>query len=209
MSVSASHSRADALDPAVRRRQAASLGMWLFLATEVLLFGGLFGTYAVYRHLFPEAFALASGHLDELLGGINTAVLLVSSYTMALGVAAAEEDRRSLSRWLMLATVLLGALFLGIKGYEYHHKAVEHLVPGPGFSFEPAGTEGVEMFFLLYFVMTGLHALHVIIGMSAVAVAAVRFRRRKCDALTVEITGLYWHLVDIVWVFLFPLLYLV
>jgi cytochrome c oxidase subunit 3 len=197
------------------QRESASLGMWVFLATEVMFFGGLFMAYLLYRWKFPEAFAAASHHLDVLLGGINTAVLIGSSLTMALAVRAAQLGRRRLLTGFLAATMLLGLVFLGIKAYEYHHKHEEHLVPGPYFEFrfeQEALRRPAEIFFCLYFFMTGMHALHMVIGLGLMAwlvAGAARGRYGPRYYNPVECMGLYWHFVDIVWIFLFPLLYLV
>jgi cytochrome c oxidase subunit III len=195
-----------------QQREAATLGMWTFLVTEVMFFGGLFGAYAVYRHLFHDAFVRASHHLDAHLGGVNTAVLIGSSFTMVLAVHAASLRRRNLLFLWLWATILLGSVFLGIKYVEYHDKWVHHLVPGPNFEFEgvPGGHE--QIFFALYFTMTGLHALHMLIGMVVLAwfsVQALRGRFDEPGRSGPEIAGLYWHFVDLVWIFLFPMLYLI
>jgi cytochrome c oxidase subunit 3 len=220
-------------DDADQQYVAAELGMWLFLATEVLFFGGVFCLYTVYRYWYPSAFIEGSHHLDVTLGTINTAILLASSLTMALAVHAAQtSDSKATVRNLLL-TLLLGTAFLGIKGYEYFHKYEERLVPGRNFVM-PRGTEhsppapaseqaaptlsidphsrSVELFFSFYFAMTGLHALHMVIGAGILVVLIVAAARGAFSAsyfTPVEMTGLYWHFVDIVWVFLFPLLYLV
>lgn len=204
-------------DDAGQQFEAARLGMWVFLATEVLFFGGLFTGYAYYRSSYPAAFVEGSKQLDEVLGAINTAVLLTSSLAMALAVHAIQTGRRVRSIGLLLVTMLLGVVFLGIKGYEYYHKYVHHLLPGQHFA--PAelhdplvSPQHVELFLSFYFAMTGLHALHMLIGITAVGVIAAQIWRRRYSAsyfVPVEITGLYWHFVDIVWVFLFPLLYLI
>jgi cytochrome c oxidase subunit 3 len=221
-------------DDAEQQFDAATLGMWLFLATEIMFFGGLFAGYALYRFRYPEAFAAASHHLDLWLGAINTGVLLTSSLTMALAVRAAQSnDSRSTVR-LLAWTILLGSIFLGIKAYEYQHKFAEHLVPGRSFTWPPATSDGhgapvpraatngirqptpkpghVELFFSFYFAMTGLHAAHMLIGIVVLFVLLSAARRGVFSAdyyTPVEMTGLYWHFVDIVWVFLFPLLYLI
>jgi cytochrome c oxidase subunit III len=195
-----------------QQKEAATLGMWVFLVTEVLFFGGLFAAYAIYRSWYPEAFAAASHELDIVLGGINTVVLITSSLTMALAVHAAQSGERRLLLWFLVATMGLGAAFLGIKGVEYYHKFAEHHVPGPAFSFEPAHFRHAQVFFSLYFVMTGLHALHMIIGLGIMAVMlwwSWNGTITPVYASPIEISGLYWHFVDIVWIFLFPLLYLI
>jgi len=185
--------------------------MWAFLSTEVLFFGGLFTGYAVYRANFPEAFAEGSQHLDILLGGINTAVLISSSLTMALAVHAAQSGRRQTLIAFLLATILLGSVFLGIKVVEYSHKFHDHLVPGPSFQFPGPFARQVQLFYSFYFAMTGMHAVHMIIGVGILAglISMAWKNRFSAEYYTpVEVTGLYWHFVDIVWIFLFPLLYL-
>jgi cytochrome c oxidase subunit III len=198
-------------DPA-QQSEAATLGMWAFLATEVLFFGGLFTAYAVYRSTYPEAFAEASRHLDVTLGTINTVVLIGSSLTMAMAVWAAQTGRRLQQVLFLIGTILLGSVFLGIKAVEYGHKFHEHLVPGPHFAFPGAEPAHSQIFFSLYFVMTGMHALHMVIGIGLLAVLTVRAHLGRFTPVynaPVEITGLYWHFVDIVWIFLFPMLYLI
>ena len=195
-----------------QQAEASSLGMWAFLVTETLFFGGLFLLYTVYRIKFPETFAECSKLMDLRLGAINTAVLLTSSLTMAFAVHSAEGgQRRATVGWIFL-TMLLGTAFLGIKGFEYHHKFVEHLVPGPHFQLESIHHREAQIFFSLYFAMTGLHALHMIIGLGVLAVissmaAAGKFTTTYSNP--VQISGLYWHFIDIIWIFLFPLLYLI
>jgi cytochrome c oxidase subunit 3 len=195
-----------------QQKEAATLGMWVFLVTEVLFFGGLFAAYSIYRAWYPDAFAAASHHLDLTLGAINTVVLITSSLTMALSVHAAETaDRRRLMLFLAL-TFMLGAVFLGIKGVEYYHKFEDHHVPGPSFQFEAEYFRQAQIFLSLYFVMTGLHAVHMIIGLGVLAWMLVWVWNGTITreyASPIEISGLYWHFVDIVWIFLFPLLYLI
>jgi len=194
------------------QKEASTLGMWVFLVTEVLFFGGLFATYAIYRGWYPEAFAAASHELDIMLGAINTAVLITSSLTMALAVHAAQTGDRRRLMIMLVATMVLGCAFLGIKGVEYHEKFVAHHVPGLDFQFEKEYFRHAQIFFSLYFVMTGLHALHMIIGLGIMA-WMLRWSWNgtitRDYASPVEISGLYWHFVDIVWIFLFPLLYLI
>jgi cytochrome c oxidase subunit 3 len=186
--------------------------MWVFLATEVLFFGVLFATYAIYRAWYAEAFAAASHELLILAGTTNTAVLITSSLTMALAVHAAETgDRRRLMAFLVV-TMALGITFLGIKAFEYYTGFVEGHLPGAGFRFEPRYFQHAQIFFSLYYVMTGLHALHMIIGLGVMAVMLwLSWRGTITDEYyaPIEISGLYWHFVDIVWIFLFPLLYLI
>jgi cytochrome c oxidase subunit 3 len=194
------------------QKEASSLGMWLFIAQEVMFFGGLFLAYTVYRNLYPAAFAEASHHLDWKLGGINTAVLILSSLTMALAVRAAALGHRRQIVLFLIATVVLGSIFLGVKVVEYADKFEHHLVPGAHFQFPGPHARPAQIFYSLYFAMTGLHALHMIIGIPillTLAWMAHRGRFGPAYHTPVEMTGLYWHFVDIVWIFLFPLLYLV
>ena len=194
------------------QKEASSLGMWVFIAQEVMFFGGLFLAYTVYRNLYPAAFAEASHHLDWKLGGINTAVLICSSLTMALAVHAAALGHRKQIVLYLIATVVLGSIFLGIKIVEYGDKFEHHLVPGAHFQFAGPNARPAQIFYSLYFAMTGLHALHMIIGIPIILAIAWRAHRGHYGPeyhTPVEMTGLYWHFVDIVWIFLFPLLYLV
>ena len=198
-----------------QQRDAATLGMWAFLLTEVMLFGALFTAYSVYRWNHAEAFAEASRHLDLVLGTVNTAVLIASSLTVALAHQAAEQQKRSAVVLLLAITLLLGALFLGIKSVEYSHKFAEHHIPGARFHWDEAHTpphmrEGIELFFLLYFVITGLHAIHVILGLLFLgALLLMAMFRQRLSPVLAEVAGLYWHFVDVVWIFVFPLLYLI
>ena len=196
----------------LEQQHAASwIGMWVFLATEVMFFGGMFAGYTVYRYWYAQAFSSASNHLDVWLGAINTVVLIGSSFTMALAVYNAETGRTKALIWFLLLTIVLGLVFLGIKFYEYHSKFAEHLVPGSSFKFEGPLARQAEIFFSFYFAMTGMHAVHMIIGIGLLSALIVKARRGRFSALyhtPVELTGLYWHFVDIVWIFLFPLLYL-
>jgi cytochrome c oxidase subunit III len=209
-------------DDVDQRSEASVLGMWVFLATEVMFFGGLLTAYAVYRINAPREVALASKELNVVLGCINTVVLLTSSLTMALAVRASQlRARRELLRWLLL-TMVLGTAFLGIKAIEWTADYNEHLIPGLNFQVpeqersrvEREGLEPgkMELFFVLYFFMTGLHAIHLIIGIVLVGVMAWLSWRGWFSgggATQIEVTGLYWHFIDIVWVFLYPLLYLI
>jgi cytochrome c oxidase subunit 3 len=199
-------------DSLEQQHEAASLGMWVFLATEVLFFGGLFLAYLVYRLLYPQGFDEASRTLDLFWGATNTVVLITSSLTMALAVAAAREGNHSGTVLFLVVTMLLGAAFLGVKALEYSRKIAEHHVPGAGFTFEGERPDHAEIFFSLYFVMTGLHALHMMVGigvLAAIAILASRGRFSTDYSTPVEISGLYWHFIDIIWIFLFPVLYLI
>ncbi len=199
-------------DTMEQQQESATLGMWIFLVTEIMFFGGLFMAYLLYRIWYPEAWAEGSRELDIVLGGVNTVVLIGSSLTMALAVRAAQTGfPRATVTWLLL-TMALGLTFLVIKGFEYAHKFHEHHVPGPNFQFEGPHARQVEIFLSLYFAMTGLHALHMVIGFGLLGVIAWMAYRRRFSPdwyAPVEMSGLYWHFVDIVWIFLFPLLYLV
>ena len=202
---------AEQFDDLAQQREAGTLGMWVFLAGELLLFGGLFTGYAVYRWAYYEAFHEASGHLYMTLGSINTAVLLASSLLVALAVHAAESDRCRAIAGYLVAAVALGALFLAIKALEYYLDYREHLIPWVNFHFEESHAKNARLFFVFYFVMTGIHALHMLVGLGVLALLAVLAWRGHYSSEyhhPVEIAGLYWHFVDIVWVFLFPALYL-
>ncbi|HVO80376.1 MAG TPA: cytochrome c oxidase subunit 3 family protein [Terriglobales bacterium] len=206
-----------------QQRDAASLGMWLFLSTEIMFFGGLFCAYLIYRYLHFNDFAAASQTLDIRLGAINTGVLILSSLTVALAVHAAQKGQRKPLVGYLLATLVLGLVFLGIKGVEYADKFEHHHVPGPSFHFEsvpvkghaempPAESSHAELFFSLYFAMTGMHALHMIIGIGLFSVLtffAWKGRYTPEYNTPIENAGLYWHFVDIIWIYLFPLLYLI
>ena len=195
------------------QNHASRLGMWLFLGTEVLLFAGLFLGYSVYRHLYHDTFRVASHTLNLALGTINTVVLISSSLTVALAHHAVTKGKNRLALGLLAFTIACALAFLVIKGFEYRHKFEEGALPGKWFHFEEmAGLPGANMFFTVYFLTTGLHAFHVIVGMGILVWVARRLARGDFSAeynLPVELGGLYWHLVDLVWIFLFPLLYLI
>ena len=205
-----------------QQKDAASLGMWLFLVTEIMFFGGMFCAYLVYRLAHFNAFAAGSQQLNIWLGAINTAVLLVSSVTVVLAVKAAEARSRKQLVAYLIVTVLLGLTFLGIKAVEDTEKFEKHHVPGPTFQFNepfddngkqiPVNPNEAQLFFSLYFAMTGMHALHMIIGcglFTGLAVLAWKGHYTAGYFTPVENAGLYWHLVDIIWIYLFPLLYLI
>jgi cytochrome c oxidase subunit 3 len=211
-----------------QQKETSTLGMWLFLVTEIMFFGGLFTAYLVYRHMYPEAFAAASSTLNMPLGAFNTAVLICSSLTMALAIRSAQVNQRGQIVLFLLLTMLLGGTFLGIKAIEYYDKYKESHIPGDMFkpfnfvleneheagvahAGDPLYQRHAEIFFSLYFIMTGIHATHMIIGIAILGVLVFYARRGKFDPEyynPLEMTGLYWHFVDIVWIFLFPLLYL-
>jgi len=199
-------------DDAAQQHDAATLGMWVFLVTEIMFFAGMFTAYVAYRALYPEGFIHASSHLDVRLGTINTIVLISSSLTMAFAVHAAQVGRRAALLRCLLLTMGLGATFLVIKGIEYGHKFHEGLVPGPLFTYSGPDAGQQQLFLSLYFCMTGMHALHMIIGLGLLATLVLQARRGRFGPsynTPVELIGLYWHFVDIVWIFLFPLLYLI
>jgi cytochrome c oxidase subunit 3 len=195
-----------------QQKEAATLGMWAFLGTEIMLFGGLIFTYVVYRYLYPVGFTEASRHTHWIIGTANTAILLTSSLTMALGVRAAQKGSRTALLIFLGLTILFGLTFLGLKGLEYTLEYQEHLVPGFGFSVHSPHARAIELFFVLYFMLTGLHSVHMLIGVVVVSALAYAAWNRKFTPeyhTPVELVGLYWHFVDIVWVFLYPIIYLV
>jgi cytochrome c oxidase subunit 3 len=196
----------------VQQKEASTLGMWIFIIQEVMFFGGLLMAYFLYRVWYHEAWVEGSNELDILLGGINTVVLIGSSLTMALAVRAAQTGKqKAIVNWLIV-TMLLGLTFLVVKGFEYHHKWELAHVPGLNFHLEPGQVPQVEIFLSLYFALTGLHALHMVVGFVLLAVIAWMAHKKRFSPewyTPVEMSGLYWHFVDIVWIFLFPLLYLV
>ena len=195
-----------------QQQEAATLGMWVFLVTEVMFFGGLLMAYLLYRVWYPEAWSEGSLELDIMLGGINTVVLIASSLTMALAVRSAQTGSQRPTFYWLLITMALGLTFLVIKFFEYKHKYELNHIPGPNFVFEGPHADQVQIFLSLYFSLTGLHALHMIVGFVLLSVIATMAWRRRFTPewyTPVELSGLYWHFVDIVWIFLFPLLYLV
>lgn len=222
-----SHSHAAAVahqfDDADQQHDASSLGMWIFLATEIMFFGGIFCAYTVYRNLYLPGFEAGSRLLEVKFGAANTGVLILSSLTMALAVRAAQTGKRKVLIVFLLSTMLLGLTFVGVKlAFEWRHDYLEHLVPGVNFAPEGATLavlqrfhappSQVELFMFFYFAMTGVHALHMVIGegiLAALLVGACRGKYTAEKFNPIEITGLYWHFVDIVWIFLFPLLYLI
>jgi cytochrome c oxidase subunit III len=215
-----------------QQREAGSFGMWLFLLTEIMFFGGLFFAYLLYRNWYYPAFATASNQLSVPLGAFNTAVLISSGFCMALAVWAAEVRKRAFLFWMLILTTVFGCVFLGVKYVEYHEKWEKHHIPGANFNISefvnppidaktgnpieqplaPDMAQRTQVFFFLYFAMTGMHALHMIIGIGLLFWLIVRARRGDFTAgyvAPIENFGLYWHFVDIVWLFLFPLLYLI
>jgi len=192
--------------------EASTLGMWVFLTTEILFFGGIFLAYTLYRNQYFEAFKEAAHHQDLWLGTINTAVLICSSLTMAMAVYFSQLGKRKALVTSLVLTLILGVVFVGIKGYEYYEHIHEGLFPGSLFHFQSPMADQIQLFFVFYFSMTGLHALHMIIGFGILIWLILRARKGDFSPEyygPVEVTGLYWHFVDIVWIFLFPLLYLI
>ena len=199
-------------DDLEQQLEASTLGMWLFLVTEVMFFGGMLAAYMLYRIWYPVAWADGSNELNIVMGGVNTAVLIFSSLTMAMAVRAAQTGRRTATMGFLVVTMLLGLTFLVIKFFEYKEKFELHHVPGPNFQFEGPEAPHVQIFFSVYFALTGVHALHMVIGFSLLSVILwMTYKNRFSPEwyTPVELAGLYWHFVDIVWIFLFPLLYLV
>ena len=194
----------------VRDDTGAKLGMWLFLLSEILLFGGIFILYSAYRYKNPVDFHHASQELDVILGTLNTLILLTSSLTMAISISAIQKGQPRLSGWLLAATIILGLLFLMNKGIEWGSKIHYGIYPGSPILLSRA--KGEILFFGLYYVMTGLHGLHVLVGICVLVVMLILLMRGRIGPtrfVPLENSGLYWHLVDIVWIFLFPLFYLI
>lgn len=202
-------------DDVQQQRNSAALGMWVFLVTEVMFFGGLFAAYTIYRFWYFQEWDAASRELSVPWGTFNTFVLLTSSLTMAFAVDAAASGNNKATFRNLLLTFILGLAFVGIKGIEYYGKWQHDLVPGQNFHWHgesPGDLGAVQLFYVFYFIMTGIHAFHMLIGFGLLTYLMIQTRRGKFSAefyTPVEIIGLYWHLVDIVWVFLFPLLYLI
>ena len=193
------------------QREGVNFGIWVFLASEVLFFSGMLLAYTVLRHAYPEGFAAAGRETNIVIGSVNTAVLLTSSATMAWAVHTAKLGHRKLLTILLVATAALGLVFVGLKGIEYAQEYAEHLVPGLDFSSDSPHAHAIELFYFLYFALTGIHAVHLSIGIVIVGIMAWRASRGAFGPAyytPVEITGLYWHFVDLVWIFLYPLIYL-
>jgi cytochrome c oxidase subunit 3 len=201
---------------------SATLGMWVFLLTEIMFFGGMFGAYTVYRGMYPGAFASTSAHMNPFYGALNTAVLIVSSLTMALAVRSARTGQQKAIQMFLILTMIFGIAFLVIKGFEYHEHWVDMKVPligghwdysnTPEFPTQAQYARPAQIMFCFYFFMTGFHALHMVVGVGLMTTILIMARRGTFSTsyfTPVEISGLYWHFVDIVWIFLFPLLYLI
>jgi len=211
-----------------QQREAGSFGMWLFLLTEIMFFGGMFFAYLLYRNWYYDAFFTASNQLSVPLGTINTAILITSGFFMALAVWAAEVRKKQILVWTLILTTVFGCAFLVVKFFEYKEKYELHHIPGASFSvaqfvnpaaygikevpLPPDMAQKTEVFFFLYFAMTGMHALHMVIGIFLLFWLIWRANRGEFTegyVAPIENFGLYWHFVDIVWLFLFPLLYLI
>ncbi len=191
---------------------AAKFGMWIFLVTEILFFGGLFAAYIVYRAWYPELFTLASEELNTLWGGVNTLVLIGSSLTVAMAIKSAQLNQKKAITINLLITIALACVFMVIKYFEYTHKFEIGIFPGEFYTYEGVDHPQANIFFSLYYMMTGLHGIHVVIGIGLMIWLVLRARKNHFDSeyyTPIEITGLYWHLVDIIWIFLFPLFYLI
>ena len=203
-------------DTEAQQKDASTLGMWLFLITEIMFFGGMFAVYTVYRSWYPDVFAIASSSLNEIIGALNTGVLLLSSFTMVMAVRAGQLGQRKAIVIFLILTLLFGGIFLGVKAYEWNRKFEEHHIPGQAaFHLDgvlPGDQGHAQLFFSIYFAMTGLHALHMVIGVGILLILIVQARKGRFSAsyyTPVDVAGLYWHFVDIIWIFLFPLLYLI
>jgi cytochrome c oxidase subunit 3 len=203
-------------DTEAQQKDASTLGMWIFLITEIMFFGGMFAVYTVYRNWYPGVFAVASSSLNEIIGALNTGVLLLSSFTMVMAVRAGQLGQQKMIVVFLILTLLFGGIFLGVKAYEWNEKFEEHHIPGQAaFHLEgvaPGDQGHAQLFFSIYFAMTGLHALHMVIGVGILLTLIVQAHHGRFSAsyyTPVDVAGLYWHFVDIIWIFLFPLLYLI
>jgi cytochrome c oxidase subunit 3 len=201
-------------DTEVQQKEASTLGMWIFLITEIMFFGGMFAAYTIYRSAYSTVFAIASSSLNVTVGAINTCVLLLSSFTMVMAVRAGQLGQRKMIIVFLILTLVFGCVFLGVKAYEWTEKYEEHHMPGQAaFHLEGTPLQGpAKIFFSLYFAMTGLHALHMVVGVGLLSVIIWQTRQGKFSAdyyTPIDISGLYWHFVDVVWIFLYPLLYLI
>jgi cytochrome c oxidase subunit 3 len=200
-------------DDSAQQLESSTLGMWVFLLTEVMFFGGMFGAYTIYRSMYPEAFASTSHFMNVTIGAINTGVLIFSSFTMVLAVRSAQLGQKKALIMFLVLTLILGCVFLSLKYVEYHEKWVDHHIPGPGFQYaDPRYFHQAQILFYLYFAMTGMHAMHMIVGAGLLVTLITMAARNRFSSswyTPVEMIGLYWHFVDIVWIFLFPLLYLI
>ena len=200
-------------ESAEQEESACKLGMWLFLCTEILMFGGLFVGYVIYKRMYPDIFLQGATFLDWKLGALNTVVLLISSLTMALSIYYVQKEKPAKSTLFLWLTLLCAFIFMGVKYFEYSHKLHLGLAPGALFSYTGADfLEGLPLYFSFYYCMTGLHGLHVLVGMLLIFWMIIRIRKKHFSPFyytPLECVGLFWHLVDLIWIYLFPLLYLV
>ncbi|MEW6055195.1 MAG: cytochrome c oxidase subunit 3 family protein [Bdellovibrionota bacterium] len=208
------HAFAHHFESAEQEFETSKFGMWLFLVTEIMLFGGLFVAYIIFRGMYPEMFVEAHHHLDKVMGGVNTLVLICSSLTMALAIGMVQRNNNKKASMYLVATLLFAAMFLVIKYFEYSHKFHDGLLPGAHFDAAKNGIQHpkADLFFSIYFLMTGLHGVHVLIGMGLIGWMLKRTMSNEFSSqyfFPVELVGLYWHLVDLIWIYLFPLLYLI
>lgn len=206
------HHHAHHYDSAEHEYESSKFGVWLFLATEILMFGGLFVGYTIFHRIYPKMFHEGSTHLDWHMGTLNTVILLVSSLTMALSIYYAQKNNRKACVTNLVITLLCGAAFLVVKYFEYHHKFEVGLLPGKFFTYPHAESANLALYFSFYFCMTGLHGIHVLTGMGLITWCLIRAMRGEFGPhyyTPLEGVGLFWHLVDLVWIYLFPLLYLV
>ena len=195
-----------------KQAHASRLAMWIFLATEVLLFTALFAGYSVYRFLFYEGFSQCSRSIETWIGFVNTLILVSSSFTVATGLNFAAKGQGRKTGLFFGISVLCALAFLGLKAVEYTHHFQEGQLPGPFYRFEGVKAPGAPLFFALYFLITGLHAFHVVVGMTVLSILGVLCWRGRYDhgyVTPVELGAMYWHLVDLIWIFLYPLLYLI
>ena len=194
-----------------QQRETASFGMWIFIISEMMLFGGLFVAFTVYRMYYPQAFDDGSAGMDIVLGSINTAVLICSSFTMALAVYSAEVGSRKLVSAFLVLTMIIGAVFLAIKFTEYYKHFLDHKAPAVWFDSAGPGGPKIELFYVFYFIMTGLHALHMIVGIGLLMATLIRNLAGQITAAyytPIEVAGLYWHFIDVIWVFLYGIFYI-
>jgi cytochrome c oxidase subunit 3 len=203
-------------DTAEQQKDASTLGMWIFLVTEIMFFGGMFLAYTIYRSTYSHVFAVASTSLNAPIGAANTCILLLSSFTMVMAVRAGQLGQQKAIIWFLILTLIFGFAFLGVKAIEWNEKFEEHHIPGQAaFHLEglPQSDQGhAQLFFSLYFAMTGLHALHMVIGAGILLFLIVKARKGLYGAdyfTPIDVAGLYWHFVDVIWIFLVPLLYLI
>jgi len=191
---------------------SAKEGIWLFMTTEILMFGGLFVGYFLMHSLYPATFSEGASHLDWRYGSVNTVVLILSSWTMALGIHYIQVGKNSKATMALITTIVCGAIFMCIKYVEYSHKFHEGLLPGKFFAGENPVAQNLGLYFGFYFCMTGLHGIHVLLGMGLITWVLIRHLRGDFNPhyfTAVEGVGIFWHIVDLVWIFLFPLLYLI